>query len=335
MADLDLGNIVLRILSEDESDGRNESEKNLDTHPVQPDDDSGDLGFGKEKYGLPDEVYSLGYAIYGDDRTNTISWTDSGNKVHGVKLSKEQYANVVNDFIQISYNTGKRILKVPDALANNGSEKPRDVNAGTVAKDDSVAKAPDMSLVNINDVTGADGKTHKVLTAVDEKIKNETVFYTIPDGVEEIGPNAFSGCKLLRSVIVPDSVVKICRGAFRDCRNMWYIVFGISVSDIDDEAFAGCSRLGGTYSIALPPSVKRIGKYAFFDCKVLKDFSVKDGGQNLVLGYGSLGNTNISKIILPRNVSIEPFGSNEVVPCKEINDSYNAVSIKEVFGVDR
>lgn len=39
----------------------------------------------------------------------------------------------------------------------------------------------------------------------------------IPDGVTEIGKEAFAGCTNLQSIVIPNSVKVIEEGAFRDC----------------------------------------------------------------------------------------------------------------------
>ena len=44
--------------------------------------------------------------------------------------------------------------------------------------------------------------------------------YVIPDGVNEIGVDAFSGCTSLQSITIPDSVTEIGCGAFWGCTNL-------------------------------------------------------------------------------------------------------------------
>ncbi len=64
----------------------------------------------------------------------------------------------------------------------------------------------------------------------------------IPDGVEEIGDHAFSGCTSLASVVIPDGVEEI--GVY---------------------AFCGCTSLS---SVEIPGGVTKIGDYAFKDCNI-------------------------------------------------------------------
>ena len=44
--------------------------------------------------------------------------------------------------------------------------------------------------------------------------------YVIPDGVKEIGVDAFSGCTNLQSVTIPDSVKEIGGYAFAGCTSL-------------------------------------------------------------------------------------------------------------------
>ncbi len=73
---------------------------------------------------------------------------------------------------------------------------------------------------------------------------------SIPYGVNEIGDDAFVGCKSLVSIAIPDSVTSI--GA---C------------------AFSGCSSLT---SITIPDSVTTIRRCAFIDCRGLTSITIHD-----------------------------------------------------------
>ena len=64
----------------------------------------------------------------------------------------------------------------------------------------------------------------------------------IPDGVEVIGQDAFSG-KDMTSVTIPSSVTKIERTAFYGCENLESITIPASVNSIGQLAFSHCTKL--------------------------------------------------------------------------------------------
>ena len=87
----------------------------------------------------------------------------------------------------------------------------------------------------------------------------------IPDGVTQIGQNAFAGCRSLKSVVIPDSVRIIKSGAFENCRNLRKVLLSDNLTEIGDKAFKCCVRLSG---ITLPASLQRIGAEAFCDSHI-------------------------------------------------------------------
>lgn len=102
--------------------------------------------------------------------------------------------------------------------------------------------------------------------------------------VTEIGENAFSGCKGLKSVTIPSSVYTIGKGAFNECSWMTNIhISGNGLRVISDHAFAGCDHLEG---INIPHGVTKIGRGAFDLCGNLQVLdipsSVTSMGDNLI-----------------------------------------------------
>lgn len=66
----------------------------------------------------------------------------------------------------------------------------------------------------------------------------------IPDGVEVIGPYAFSYCKDLISINIPESVKTIAKCAFFDCSGLTGIKIPKSVVQIDEtDVFGNCNSL--------------------------------------------------------------------------------------------
>ena len=96
---------------------------------------------------------------------------------------------------------------------------------------------------------------------------------TIPDSVETIYKNAFSGCTSLESITIPDSVTSIGDYAFRGCTSLTSIKIPDSVTSIGNSAFEDCNSLT---SITIPDSVTSIGKYAFSSCRSLTSITIPD-----------------------------------------------------------
>jgi len=88
---------------------------------------------------------------------------------------------------------------------------------------------------------------------------NFTGTYTIPDGVEEIGDQAFQGCKL-KGVIFSNSVKNIGVEAFGNCSNLSKIQFGNGLKKISGYAFYNCISLG---QVILPTGLQDIMGHAF------------------------------------------------------------------------
>lgn len=89
------------------------------------------------------------------------------------------------------------------------------------------------------------------------------VQYTIPDGIEIIGNDAFNHCTNLTEIKIPDSVTMIEADAFRGCYNLEKINIPSSITTICKETFFGC---GGLESIEIPNSVTEIEEGAFSYC---------------------------------------------------------------------
>ena len=92
----------------------------------------------------------------------------------------------------------------------------------------------------------------------------------IPEGVTEIGPQAFDedmGYGLLLSVKIPEGVKKIDDFAFVGCYYLKSVTLPQSLEEIGDHAFSGCENLS---DITLPSSLKTIGKQAFYNTPLTK-----------------------------------------------------------------
>ncbi|MBR5759064.1 MAG: leucine-rich repeat protein [Thermoguttaceae bacterium] len=117
-----------------------------------------------------------------------------------------------------------------------------------------------------------DGKT---LVAVPAKRVQGA--YAVPEGVEVIGPYAFSELKSLTSIVIPESVKEIGDGAFYGCYQLSALDIPKNVEKIGAGAFFNCSSLS---SIDLPPGVEEIAANTFAFCQ-FSSFVVPNGVKKL------------------------------------------------------
>ena len=135
----------------------------------------------------------------------------------------------------------------------------------------------------------------KIANAVLKKYTGKEENPVIPDGVVEIGDNAFSYAKI-RSLVIPEGVVKIGNGAFDSCDMLESITLPDTLETIGDDAFAFCEKLG---EVNLPPKVRSLGCGAFAYCESLKKVTFPDG---IVDVENIFSNCPIEEIILPDSV---------------------------------
>lgn len=85
----------------------------------------------------------------------------------------------------------------------------------------------------------------------------------LPDGVSEIGDQAFFNCSGLRDMFLPRSVKTIGVSAFENCSSLKSIHTSDNLLTIKDRAFAGCTSLE---SFFIPDGIMEIGAQSFFQC---------------------------------------------------------------------
>ena len=125
---------------------------------------------------------------------------------------------------------------------------------------------------------------------------------SIPDGVTDIGPNAFSRCKAVTSVTIPEGVTEIESEAFDSCTGLTSVALPGSLKVIWNSAFNDCRGLA---SIALPDSVTDIRDYAFANCTALTSIVIPEGAVSI--GAGAFLNcTSLTSVVLPG--SLEQIG---------------------------
>ncbi len=122
---------------------------------------------------------------------------------------------------------------------------------------------------------------------------------TIPDGVTEIGDNAFYGCTSLTSVNIPDGVTKIGDNAFYNCDRLANVTIPEGVTEIGDDAFGGCTSLA---SVTIPEGVTKIGQRAFKYCIRLASVTIPEGVTEI--GWGAFeGCLTLAIVTIPASVT--------------------------------
>jgi hypothetical protein len=124
----------------------------------------------------------------------------------------------------------------------------------------------------------------------------------IPEGVTNIGYQAFMQCGSMRSITIPDSVANIGNGAFQECYSLSNVrIDNTSITNIGDGVFASCANLtsltipervtsigNGSFSgcgfptLTIPSSITSLGPAAFANCTRLTTVTIPDS----VVGFG-------------------------------------------------
>ena len=102
------------------------------------------------------------------------------------------------------------------------------------------------TLMNRTEITVPEVVDGQTVTAIDVYglggLTDVTVFY-LPDTLEEIQDEAFSGCISLRGMDLPDSLRHIGEQAFFGCASLEAVHIPASVEYIGQDAFLGCENL--------------------------------------------------------------------------------------------
>ena len=149
---------------------------------------------------------------------------------------------------------------------------------------------------------GMEDTSKKYLTIKDgilSKCKKEAVHITIPEGVTEIGHEAFKGNESLVSVAIPEGVTEIGHGTFRGCASLASVTIPEGVTEIGWDAFYGCKSLA---SLAIPEGVKKIGGWAFGNCASLASVTIPEGVTEIGW-YAFDGCTSLASVTIPEGVT--------------------------------
>jgi hypothetical protein len=169
------------------------------------------------------------------------------------------------------------------------------------------------------------------------------VSITIPEGVQTIGNNAFSGCSNLSSIIIPDSVTNIAWNSLSGCLKLKVITIGENITDFNfaishDNPALETIILRSNFVLDLEiayyfshlPSIK-----AIYVPSQLVDIYKSDENwtserwiNNLTLKYSDY----IYPIISPEEFTYEIINTNELI-IKSVNTTYEKYCIDSQYDI--
>lgn len=150
----------------------------------------------------------------------------------------------------------------------------------------------------------------------------------VPDGIKEIGENAFRCNRTLESIVIADSVTKIGYCAFWECNSLEYIELPSSITYIDGSSFVYCNSLK---EITIPEGVTDICGYAFEHCASLETVILPESLEHIEVC--AFYDCNISRIYIPKNVSYIASDAFSMCPIEGFDVSEDNANFKEIDGV--
>ena len=129
--------------------------------------------------------------------------------------------------------------------------------------------------------------------------------YNVPSTVRELKDFAFSYQRGMTSITLPEGLVNIGSNAFEECSKLEHLVIPSTVESIGENAFCSCSAL---QQINIPSSVNYIGERAFCSCRSLLSINLPEG--LTLLNYDLFsGCKQLSDIQIPSTVTTIKSGA--------------------------
>jgi hypothetical protein len=95
----------------------------------------------------------------------------------------------------------------------------------------------------------------------------------LPDGLTNIGANAFKECEGLTSINISNSVTRIGEWAFSQCKALTSVTIPESVKRIEEYAFNST----GLTSVTIPSGITTIENKSFYNCRNLASVTIPEG----------------------------------------------------------
>jgi len=144
----------------------------------------------------------------------------------------------------------------------------------------------------------------------------------LPDGITDIGSEAFFLCSSLKSVNIPAGVSTLKRDTFYSC-SFEEIIIPETVTSIENGVFSNCRFLE---KITLPNSIAKISNSLFFCCESLKEIHFPTAVQEI--GALAFAHTPITSITIPDGVTV--IASQAFYNCTSLEEIALPNSIKRI-----
>ena len=124
--------------------------------------------------------------------------------------------------------------------------------------------------------------------------------FAIPEGITEIGANAFEGHIEVGEIIIPASVTTIGEYAFAGCTGLTTLTFegASALTSMGQYAFQNCSSLN---NVVLPDTLTSIPQYAFSGCTGLEQITF--GANTDFIGGFAFENCGLVSVSIPAGVT--------------------------------
>ena len=143
----------------------------------------------------------------------------------------------------------------------------------------------------------------------------------IPEGVVEIGENAFEGTAI-ESLSLPSSLLRIGDFAFNECRKLKSIDLPEGLEVLGQDAFSETPLK----SVRFPESLRYIDAEAFFGCKNLESIELPEGLKGI--GSQAFSETPLKSIRIPK--SMQELGNEALASCTNLKSVELPEGLKKI-----
>ena len=135
--------------------------------------------------------------------------------------------------------------------------------------------------------------------------KKTLTSFVFPDVLKRINPRAFYGAGLTGSLNIPEGVVEIGDNAFTDNDFIGVLTLPSTLKKIDASAFSGC---GFICPLNLPDGIEEIGDECFYHCKYLYGNLILPSHLKK-LGYSAFSGCTGLKgdLVIPKSLTVIPL----------------------------